>query len=69
MDDADKLHHLLEHWCEHNASHREEFERWAGRARNAGLPAVAAAIGDAGRALDEATACLQRAREQLRGGA
>lgn len=68
MDDADKLHHLLEHWIEHNTSHREEFERWAGHARDAGLTQVAAEISAAASRVDEATACLQRAHGQLEGG-
>jgi metal-responsive CopG/Arc/MetJ family transcriptional regulator len=31
MTDMDKLKRLLEHWIEHNRSHREDYEKWSER--------------------------------------
>lgn len=31
MTDIDKLKKLLEHWIEHNKSHREDYQKWAKR--------------------------------------
>jgi len=43
-DDLAKLRILLPHWVEHNAEHAESFRKWAGRARELGLEAVAEKI-------------------------
>jgi rubrerythrin len=29
MDDISKLHHLLEHWAEHNVEHSRTYMEWA----------------------------------------
>ncbi len=31
MSDIDKIKKLLEHWIEHNRSHKETYEEWAGK--------------------------------------
>ena len=41
ISDKEKMPVLLEHWIEHNSSHEEEFEKWAQRAREAGMDQVA----------------------------
>jgi hypothetical protein len=61
MTDAEKLKTLLDHWIEHNAAHREEFERWGQRAREAGLEEVSREIAAAAGKLEEVNACLHRA--------
>ena len=66
MQDAEKLQVLLEHWIEHNASHGEEFEKWAQRANQAGLSEVSREISAAAGRLREATDCLCRALTDLR---
>ncbi len=62
-----KLAHLLPHWVEHNDAHLDGYRKWADRARQDGLDAVAeeldAAIENIGRAND----ALRRARERLPG--
>ena len=32
MDEISKLHHLLEHWAEHNEEHARTYLEWAGKA-------------------------------------
>ena len=65
MEDTDKLVILLDHWIEHNASHREEFEKWAKRAEEANL-AVSGDIAAAAERLQDADDCLRRALNKLR---
>jgi len=36
MDDINKLHHLLEHWAEHNIDHAKSYADWAEKARALG---------------------------------
>jgi len=65
MEDSDKLVILLDHWIEHNASHREEFEKWAKRAEEANL-AVSDDIAEAVARLRDVDGCLRRALDRLR---
>ena len=65
MKDREKLQVLLEHWVEHNAAHEEEFEKWAQRARQAGLEEVCREISGAADRLQEATRCLREALSHL----
>jgi len=65
MTDAEKLKTLLDHWIEHNTAHKEEFERWAQRARGAGLGDVSREIEAAAGKLEEANAHLQKAMSHL----
>ena len=58
MNNLDKLRVLLPHWLEHNASHGQEFARWA--------ELVAAADQEIAALLNEAAASLQSADEALR---
>jgi hypothetical protein len=65
MTDAEKLKTLLEHWIEHNTAHREEFERWAQRARGAGLGEVSREVEAAAGELREANEHLRKAMSHL----
>lgn len=68
MREMEKLQVLLGHWIEHNAAHEEEFARWAERARQEGLAAVATELAAAVSGLREATRALGRARARLSPG-
>ena len=41
MDDISKLHHLLEHWAEHNEEHVRTYLEWAGKAESLGKKELA----------------------------
>ena len=41
MDDISKLHHLLEHWAEHNEEHARTYLEWAGKAESLGKKELA----------------------------
>jgi rubrerythrin len=32
MEEIKKLHHLVEHWAEHNAEHAKTYQDWAKKA-------------------------------------
>ncbi|GAB6063304.1 hypothetical protein [Deferrisoma palaeochoriense] len=63
-----KLDHLLPHWIEHNASHAETYQDWAGKARAAGLDDVAAALDRAVEAAGALDGALRQALAVLGGG-
>lgn len=65
MTDAEKFKIILDHWIEHNTAHREEFERWAQRARGAGLGEVFREVEAAAGKLAEANAHLLKAMSHL----
>jgi len=65
MEVAAKLVHLVPHWIEHNASHAEQFEHWAGQAQVAGLDEVAEQIRSAAEAMNQANKYLNRAERLL----
>jgi hypothetical protein len=44
MDDLHKLHHLIEHWIEHNEGHIASYEEWAARADAMDKPEIAAVL-------------------------
>ena len=69
MDTKEKIETLLDHWIEHNASHGEEFGKWAQRATEAGLSEVSGDIRAAASKLQEATDCLNKALARLRADA
>jgi len=41
MDDISKLHHLLQHWAEHNEEHTRTYLQWAGKAESLGRKELA----------------------------
>jgi hypothetical protein len=68
MELQTRLAHLLPHWIEHNASHAEQFEEYAGRAREAGLSAIAGHVEAAAKAIRESSEELEQARRALGAG-
>ena len=68
MQNAEKFRVLLEHWIEHNAVHRAEFEKWASRAGDAGLGEVSGAITAAADCLRDSTGHLRDAMAHLKPG-
>ena len=65
MDTAAKLHHLIDHWIEHNDQHAQTWQEWADRASSDGLVAAAGLLGEAARAVGLANEALRRADEAL----
>ena len=65
MENQEKLPVLIQHWIEHNDSHRAEFDKWAQRAAEAGLADAASAIRSAVDDLANASANLKKALESL----
>ena len=63
--DMEKLEIVLKHWIEHNEEHREEFQKWAERAKAAGSIAVYEDISSAVERMGKANEYLQRALEEL----
>ena len=47
MDQKKKLSVVIEHWIEHNESHRGEYKKWAQTAGELGLEMVKAEIEEA----------------------
>ncbi len=67
MTVQERLRILVDHWIEHNASHGEEFGKWALRAQEAGLEGVAGEITAATERLEESTSRLREALVLLGG--
>lgn len=44
MDEITKLHHLIEHWAEHNTEHAETYRDWAKKAESLGKKELAALL-------------------------
>jgi hypothetical protein len=65
MEEKEKLPVLIDHWIEHNDSHRAEFSKWAQRAAELGLADAAKAIQAAAADLEAASASLKKALETL----
>ena len=63
--DMEKLEIVLKHWIEHNEEHREEFQKWAERAKASGRIPVYEDISRAVESMREANEYLQRALERL----
>ena len=61
MDQKKKLSVIIEHWIEHNESHRGEYEKWAQTAGELGLNSVQAEIGAAIGKISEANRHLAKA--------
>ena len=66
MQTGEKFRVLLMHWIEHNAAHRAEFEKWAGRARDADLQEVSRDLYAAADGLQEITDRLRHAITHLK---
>lgn len=44
MDEITKLHHLIEHWAEHNTEHEKTYRDWARKAESLGKKELAALL-------------------------
>lgn len=44
MDEIAKLHHLLEHWAEHNSEHEKTYRDWARKSESLGKKELAALL-------------------------
>ena len=65
-EDKERLRHLLEHWVEHNKSHRESFKDWLTKSEKMGLNSVAKKLKEAVDANDEVIKSLQRALKEIK---
>ena len=65
MEQVEKLRVLLHHWVEHNESHKAEFDKWAGRAREMDEQDAAERLLEASRHLEAASEALKQAASAL----
>lgn len=65
MDQKEKLSVVIEHWIEHNESHREEYKKWAQTAGDLGLDSVRAEIEEAVEKLSQSNKHLERALKAI----
>ncbi|MFO7796358.1 MAG: hypothetical protein ACQERB_11855 [Promethearchaeati archaeon] len=60
-----KLKKLLEHWAEHNDSHKESFVKWREIAREEGLISVVENLDKAIEKIDECSEFLRNAHQEI----
>jgi hypothetical protein len=65
MDQKKKLSVVIEHWIEHNESHREEYKKWAQTAGDLGLDSVRAEIEEAMGKLTQSNQHLEKALKAI----
>ena len=65
MDQKKKLSVVIEHWIEHNESHREEYKKWAQTAGDFGLDSVRAEIEEAMEKLTQSNQHLEKALKAI----
>jgi hypothetical protein len=65
MDQKKKMSVVIEHWIEHNESHRGEYKKWAQTAGELGLDPVKAEIEEAMGKISEANQHLAEALKPL----
>ena len=65
MDQKKKLSVVVEHWIEHNESHREEYKKWAQTAGDLGLDSVRAEIEEAMGKLTQSNQHLEKALKAI----
>lgn len=65
MDQKKKLSVVIEHWIEHNESHRGEYKKWAQTAGELGLNSVKAEIEEAMGKISQANQHLADALKPL----
>jgi hypothetical protein len=61
MDQKKKLSVVIEHWIEHNESHRGEYKKWAQTASELGLDSVKTEIEEAMEKISQANHHLSKA--------
>jgi len=65
MDQKKKLSVVIEHWIEHNESHKGEYKKWAQTAGELGLDLVRTEIEGAIEKISEANQYLAKAEKIL----
>jgi len=60
-----KLKKLLEHWAEHNDSHKESFVKWREIAKEEGLISVMEKLDKAIEKIDECSEFLRNAHQEI----
>ena len=65
MEQKKKLSVVIEHWIEHNESHKGEYKKWAQIAGELGLDSVRAEIEDAIEKISQANQHLAKAEKIL----
>ncbi|OGP87767.1 MAG: hypothetical protein A2157_11805 [Deltaproteobacteria bacterium RBG_16_47_11] len=65
MDQKKKLSVVIEHWIEHNESHRGEYKKWAQTAGELGLDSVKVEIEEAMGKISQSNQHLMKALKTL----
>ena len=65
MDQKKKLSVVIEHWIEHNESHKGEYKKWAQTAGELGLDSVKTEIEEAMEKISQANQHLTKAEKAL----
>jgi hypothetical protein len=65
MDQKKKLSVVIEHWIEHNESHKGEYKKWAQTAAELGLDSVQTGIEEAMEKISQANQHLTKALKVL----
>jgi len=65
MEKVERLKKKLEHWAEHNKEHAESFRKAAREAEEIGLVDVSRLLKEAAKSMDESSALLEAARDEL----
>ena len=65
MDQKKKLSVVIEHWIEHNESHKGEYKKWAQTAGELGLDSVKTEIEEAIEKISQANQHLLKAGKAL----
>ena len=61
----DKLSSLLDHWIDHNISHKESYLSWSEKARNEDLPKIVTCLENISRLTDQIDSELQKAKKSI----
>ncbi len=67
MESIEKLRVLLKHWIDHNGGHVAEFEKWRTTMAEENQKSTAKALGKAITQMDEVSATLQAALDEIGG--
>ena len=62
----DKMAALLDHWIEHNNSHKDNYLSWADKAEKESLAKTASLLNEAARISEDISEKLKAAREDIR---
>jgi hypothetical protein len=69
MESIEKLRVLLKHWIDHNGGHVEEFKKWRAVMAEDNRDSMSAALTRAMSQMDEVSATLQAALDEIGGPA